>query len=67
MSQAPTGNGATGMTFSGTKLKAYLGRSVISGNPTGVQNGGGVQSYGNNQIDGNGVNVTSAIPSVALR
>lgn len=62
-----TGNGATGMTFSGTKLKAYLGRSVISGNPTGVQNGGGVQSYGNNQIDGNATNVSSTIAPVSLR
>lgn len=62
-----TGNGQVGMIFTGSKLRAYLGRSVVSGNPTGVQNGGGVQSYGNNQIDGNGVNVTSSIPSVALR
>ena len=62
-----TGNGAVGMIFSGPKLKAYLGRSVVSGNPTGVQNGGGVFSYGNNQIDGNATNVTSTIPSASLR
>ena len=62
-----SGNGAVGMIFGGTKLRAYLGRSVVSGNPTGVQNGGGLASYGNNQIDGNGTNVSSTIPLASLR
>lgn len=62
-----SGNGAVGMIFGGTRLKAYLGRSVVSGNPTGVQNGGGVFSYGNNQIDGNGTNVTATIAPATFR
>jgi len=53
-------NGANGVRADGGGATVLIGESVITANATGViaQNGATLQSYKNNQIDGNGSNGT---------
>ena len=61
-------NNGRGIRVDGATAAVRLGNSVITGNSaesTSTVNGGAVGSYGNNQIDGNGIDTTPA--PVALR
>jgi hypothetical protein len=55
-----TSNNAAGVRSDGPVVTVRIGNSVITGNGTATiaANGGTLQSYGNNQINGNGVDTT---------
>jgi hypothetical protein len=54
-------NGGFGIITAGSGTSLKIGSSVITGNTTSVlQAAGSLQSYGNNQIDGNGTNTNPA-------
>jgi hypothetical protein len=59
-------NNITGVSASGAGAVVRVGNSEITGNATGVS--GTVNSYGTNQLDGNGVNGTlTLLPAPALK
>jgi len=63
-----SGNGINGIQANGSGAVVFVGSSVITGNAkagNGI-NGGSVQTYGNNQVDGNADNGTFAGP-ISLR
>jgi hypothetical protein len=62
-----TNNAGDGVRAVGPNALIRMGSSVVTGNGTGVSASGGalLQSYGNNQLDGNGVEGT--VSTVSLR
>jgi hypothetical protein len=61
-------NGGVGIHADGAPAEVFIGGSVVTGNSTGVSilNGATVQSYQNNQINGNNVTDGTPVPAVAL-
>jgi hypothetical protein len=61
-------NGARGARVDGGGATALIGESVVSGNAFGVAqlNSASLQSYKNNQIDGNGTNIVGTLTVIQL-
>jgi Right handed beta helix region len=62
-------NGAVGLTAFGTQAFVLVGESPIAWNSTGISTslGGVVYSYRNNQINGNGTDISGALPQAPLQ
>ena len=61
-------NGGIGLQADGASAAVFIGSSVVTGNSTGVSvlNSASVQSYQNNQINGNNVTDGTPLPAVVL-
>ena len=61
-------NNGSGSYANGPTAKMYLGRSVATGNGTGIANNAGtLYSYKNNQIDGNTTDVSGTVTTLTLK